>query len=103
MQPGRKSRLPAKAREFAHHLQEHVLRYVLGIDIIAYHAAGKMIDARRVIVVDLLGGGCSSEWGILRRRIIGGVRPCGVHDSSPHDEGNLCYPFRFSLYTLQAL
>src|SRR6185312_1453772 len=49
MQPGGDLRVAAKRIELANHLQEDVLGDVLGVGIVAEHAPGDVINARRVL------------------------------------------------------
>src|SRR5262249_60574906 len=54
VQPGREGRVAAKGGGFAHHLQEDLLRDVLGVLLVAHHAPRRVVDARSIIVIDLL-------------------------------------------------
>src|SRR5262245_42872486 len=56
VQPGGKRGFASKSIELADHLEQDVLRDVLGIRIVAEHAAGQVEDPRAMLVEDLLGG-----------------------------------------------
>ena len=55
VQPRADRRVAAERVELANHLQQHVLRHVLRVGVVAEHAAGDVVDARGVLAEDEFG------------------------------------------------
>ena len=82
VQPGGKRGFSAEGGQFAHHLQQDILGHVLGIDIAAQHAPRHVIDARRIVVVNLFGGkGNRVTIGLRHRRRVGMLPRTALHGS----------------------
>src|SRR5436190_21438669 len=67
VQPGWKGGLAAERVELANDLEEHVLRNVLGVGVVAKHPAGKVVNAGGVLAEDPFRG---------QRRLLGVWRVC---------------------------
>jgi hypothetical protein len=70
MQPGRKSRLAAKASYFAKELDEDLLREVFGLRDVLRHPKAQGVNAAVMALVKLLEGMHIAPCGFLRQRVI---------------------------------